>query len=506
MIDFESGVVRIFGEMQESIIRRTAQRISKMDFTVSESSLYEMERLIASGAVFDDAVAEIAKAMDKSKTEVYRIFSEAGLDEYMKENGAPGFMAAGGGMISAGMYHIIRANADKLNLHMMNLTRTTAYRWQEDFIHACDRAYSEVVSGTRSVDSAVMEAVREVSGKGTTVQYPSGHVDTVDVAARRAVRTSVSQTEGQIVEQYLKDYNHDLVDTSAHAGARMRHVPWQGRRFSYSGNDTRYPSFFEETEYGDPAGLKGYNCRHSFFPAYDFMPPAYSEAQLKEMAEASVTYNGEKILLCDANQMQRAYERKIRRTKRELIGLDELRLQQPDNLQAKAEFDKKAMRLKKQRDKLSDFLKQTGLKQDHGKEWELGFDRSLAQKAVWGAKRELTKQTERDIIKEIRKIKGFTTGDIHLKPTKIDVTALSYNEKHVNIEHERNISKEMAISFIKNARISITKRNGITENYFGTEGAAYVNPIEMEIKTAYAKDRFDENVDALMEVLNKYGI
>lgn len=499
----EESVNKIFGEMQDDLIRRMSRRISKMGF-VSETTKYEAERAIAAGAVYEDIVKAVAETSEKSEAEIRRYFDEADWDEYLQRY-APGTVVKVGSMvISGGIYQIICANRDKLNRHILNLTGTTAVRTQESFIKACDKAYSEVISGAVTRDSAVTEAIRDMAREGVTVQYPSGHVDTVDVAAKRAVRTAAAQTAGKITENWIKEHNHDLVETSAHAGARLRHIPWQGKRFSYSGEDKRYPDFVTETEYGNPLGLLGYNCRHLFFPAYDFTEPVYSDEQLREMAEKEVTYNGERIKLYEATGKQRAMERKIRKTKRELIGLDELK--RAGNKDAAREFDKQSLRLRKQREKLSDFLNQTGLKKAGGNEQVIGFDRSVSMKAVHGAKRELTKELERGIIKEIKQIRGFNTGEIHLIPAKIDTTRLGFNEKHVNGEHDRNISKEEAIGFINNARISITKRNGLTENYFSDEGAVYVNPTENEIKTAYKKEQFDDNIKNLMEVLNKYGI
>ena len=61
-------------------------------------------------------------------------------------------------------------------------------------------------------------------------------------------------------------------------------------------------------------------------------------------------------------------------------------------------------------------------------------------------------------------------------------------------------------TYIKNAVISVTKRNGMTKNYYGYEGAVYINPIEKMIKTAFSSSEYTGNLIELMEVLKKYGL
>ena len=56
-----------------------------------------------------------------------------------------------------------------------------------------------------------------------------------------------------------------------------------------------------------------------------------------------------------------------------------------------------------------------------------------------------------------------------------------------------------------NDAVSITKRNGLTENYFNSHGAVYVNPSEKMIKTAFKAGEYKGDTIMIMEVLKKYG-
>ena len=63
------------------------------------------------------------------------------------------------------------------------------------------------------------------------------------------------------------------------------------------------------------------NCRHSFYMfSRGIDERAYSRAQLDEYANARVRVNGKEIPYCEATQRQRAMERRVRDTRRELAG------------------------------------------------------------------------------------------------------------------------------------------------------------------------------------------
>lgn len=92
----------------------------------------------------------------------------------------------------------------------------------------------------------------------------------------------------------------------------------------------------------------------------------------------------------DATQKQRAFERCIRATKRDLSGLDAA-IRETDNQSLKeslqAEFDRKSVLLKKQEARIRDFTHQTGLYRDRAREQSYGFNKSVSQKAVHKAQK-----------------------------------------------------------------------------------------------------------------------
>lgn len=98
----------------------------------------------------------------------------------------------------------------------------------------------------------------------------------------------------------------------------------------------------------------------------------------------------------DATQKQRAFERRIRATKRDLSGLDAA-IKETDNQSLKeslqAEFDRKSVLLKKQEARIRDFTHQTSLYRDRAREQSYGFNKSVSQKAVWSNKHKIIIQS-----------------------------------------------------------------------------------------------------------------
>lgn len=117
------------------------------------------------------------------------------------------------------------------------LPTAKAYQW------ALDAATLKVESGAVSYGQAIKEAVRELASGGLrVVDYESGHRDHVDVAVRRAVMTGVNALNQKYAEQSMEYLGSDLVEVSAHAGARDKdgpngweaHTKWQGRVFRWN--------------------------------------------------------------------------------------------------------------------------------------------------------------------------------------------------------------------------------------------------------------------------------
>ena len=149
-----------------------------------------------------------------------------------------------------------------------------------------------------------------------------GNNGKLDVAVRRNVMTGIGQTTGEICLGYARDMGCDLMEITAHAGARPSHAAWQGQIVSLSGQNG-YLSL-SDIGYGTGGGFKGWNCRHDWYPYFEGSERMYSDKDIKAINDSDIVFSdGSKHTLYEAEQMQRKYERAVRQTRRELCAADE---------------------------------------------------------------------------------------------------------------------------------------------------------------------------------------
>ncbi|MFR5862959.1 MAG: phage minor capsid protein [Flavonifractor plautii] len=240
-----------------------------------------------------------------------------------------------------------------------NLTRTTALDSGERFRAVLDRAWLQVSTGGFDANTAIRNAIKELTRQGlTTVDYASGRTLSVEAAVRMNVVTGINQTALRLQDTLADEMDSDLVETTAHSGARPSHARWQGQVFSRSGKSKKFPDFRRATGYGTGPGLGGWNCRHSFHPYFEGMASTYGAKELKKLEAKSITYNGEKLTEYEASQRQRYIERQIRRWKRE---------QQAMKAAGQPQEEARA-KLKEWRALQTDLVEQTGLKRQYDRE------------------------------------------------------------------------------------------------------------------------------------------
>lgn len=217
--------------------------------------------------------------------------------------------------------NITRSMGFLVNAGRTMLPPAKAYQW------ALDAATLKVESGAISYGQAIKEAVRELASGGLrVVDYESGHRDHVDVAARRAVMTGVSQLCSKYTEQAAEYLETPYYEVSAHAGARdvpgrspwSSHKEWQGKVYSTRSGDI-YPNIYEVCGLGAVDGLEGANCRHRRFPWVEGVSErTYTDEQLAHIDDGlGCTFEGKTYTAYEATQEQRKVERTIRKLKRE---------------------------------------------------------------------------------------------------------------------------------------------------------------------------------------------
>lgn len=491
-------VLELFRQVEEDILEDMARRISKMG-AVTATADWQRWRLEQIQLTRSDITAQLSKLTGLTQQELRRLFQEAAAQAIQADNEiyrAVG-LSPGSPNDSPELLQLLNSGMQQTSGTFQNLTRTTANTATQQFERVLDRAWLQVSSGAFNYQSAIRTAIKSLASAGMqAIQYPTGHIDTLEVAVRRAVLTGVGKTTGEICLAHAEEMGCDLMEITAHPGARPSHMEWQGKIVSLSGRKGYLSK--SDIGYGTGDGFKGWNCRHDWFPYFEGLSEsAYPREKLREYENQTVTYNGKTLSYYDATQQQRYIERQIRRWKREYQMMDAAG---QDTTQA-------SMKLAQWRAAEKDFCKQTGIDRDGFRSQVEGFGRSEASRATWQAKKQLEKEKQDAIIKEeIRKAGGFSEkAKIHLSPRQIDTDTLGFDEQHINKERKHNVTREEAVLWIRNAKISVTVWNGQYERYYGYDGTVYVNVQGYYIRTAYGKNEFQKEVLRILEVLKKYG-
>ena len=336
-------------------------------------ALFYAHKYLAADKLYDKIVARIAKLSGYTEKELRAIFKRAGFESMKDDAAIIGKLGLEVPELATSVVLTGAVNAvfARTNMVLQNLTRSIAYQSQAQFIAAADDAYLAVSTGTLSIDQAIKQGVLTLAEQGVRVlNSQTGRVEQADVAIKRNIWTGINQATGDMTLAMAAEAGTDLVEVSAHPGARnkgsgpMNHESWQGKVYSISGTHPKYEPFIETTGYGTGAGLLGWNCRHSlwlFFEGYE--KPTYTQAELDRVNNAQVTFNGQQMDLYEATQQQRYLERGVRDWKRkqamfEAAGLGE-------------EYAMAGAKIKDWQYRLRDFTKQTGLERRY--EWERVF-------------------------------------------------------------------------------------------------------------------------------------
>lgn len=332
--DAEAVSADLHDDIIKQIVRRLTERLAQgEEFAFSATDKWQIETLQEAGYLAEDIRREIAKHTKTQQVVVKKAYESAGIKqtEYdIKTYRAVGIDTVETLSQSPTYLRILQAAYNRSMQSWNNFTGTTLVRESYKlFIDECDKAYMKVTSGGETLSKAFMEAVDNVARDGVKVRYPSGHVDTVETATARAIRTGVAQACSQVTATRAAENGVHLFLTSAHQGARPTHEPWQGQVFWVDWKElsnriaisapsypeatpeekAKYKEFCKTTDIGTVTGLEGANCRHSYGPFFEGMKNPYE----------GMTFDPK---MYQIEQRARALERRVRKTKRYIEALD----------------------------------------------------------------------------------------------------------------------------------------------------------------------------------------
>lgn len=199
-----------------------------------------------------------------------------------------------------------------------------------------DQAIAGVVYGTFDYNTMIRKVVTQLTNSGLRyVDYASGWHNRVDVAARRAVMTGISQLTGKISDMNAEKLGTEHFEVAWHSGARPSHAVWQGKVWSKK-------ELVTVCGLGTGPGLLGWNCYHEYYPFVKGISERnWTDEWLEEQNRKENTpksFNGKEYTLYEAKQQQRKMETAMRAQREKVVLLKQGGADLDDVMIARAKY------------------------------------------------------------------------------------------------------------------------------------------------------------------------
>jgi hypothetical protein len=324
------NVVKLVEEMELKTIKDISRRIAKnMELTATAD--YQIEMLYRMGYSIKDIEANIAKEMGIASEELEKILLDASRESYKNDQR---IYRDGGKYLptlsdNKPLQSFIKATAKQTKDTFKNFTKTIGIvtshgpvKLTDFYRDTLNSAVLQVGAGVIDHNTAIKNAVITLGNSGIRViEYKSGTTRQIESATRTAVLTGLRQITGHMSIANADMMDQDLMEITAHWGARPEHAEWQGKIVSRSGNPN-YLSL-DDIGYGEVTGFQGANCRHDWFPFFEGVSKRnYTDDELRNFDPPDIEYDGKTYTYYEATQRQRQIERQIRNSKRKIAGYE----------------------------------------------------------------------------------------------------------------------------------------------------------------------------------------
>lgn len=315
----DKQIQKYLTRLENDVLRDVARHLKTATAKNQMEALVDLDH-----SVFTMAM-KLSEFSDKSLSEIIDIMDDAGIKSYYddKELYSKGKKHLPDYQDNLSAMKFVEAIKRQSEHDFKNITKTTGITGKglRDFYRTeLSQAVLNLRSGAFSSDQIIRQMVNKCADRGlVTINYASGRTMRMEAAVRMCINTGFRQLTTQMGFMNAELVGQDLMEISAHAGARPTHQEWQGQIVSLSGR----PNYLSLNDigYGSADGFSGVNCRHSWYPYFEgISEPAYSDyEELK-----SFEYKGKTYTEYDANQYVRKLENSIKKEKRKITMYDEL--------------------------------------------------------------------------------------------------------------------------------------------------------------------------------------
>ena len=326
-----SKIASRYQDLEERIMQDIVRRIVKAG-EITSTADWQINRLRILGYSSEDIEKEIKKALNASYPEMFELYDKVINWEYVRNKdiyeqiNAEYIPFEENGQLKQITEAIIDQSFDDLE----NVTNSLGFYLDygngkkvltplsQVYTKYLDAACYDIVTGAFDYNSVLRRVVTQLTNSGLRqIDYSSGRANRVDVAARRAVMTAVSQITGKISEYNAQKLGTEYFEVEWHAGARPTHAVWQGRVWSKE-------QLYSVCGLGTVTGLLGVNCYHTYYPFFPGISQRnwsddWLEEQNRKEAEPK-SFDGKEYTLYEAKQRQRQMETAMR-AQREKVKL-----------------------------------------------------------------------------------------------------------------------------------------------------------------------------------------
>lgn len=326
-----SKIASRYQDLEERIMQDIVRRIMKAG-EITSTADWQINRLRILGYSSEDIEKEIKKTLNASYPEMFELYDKVINWEYVRNKGiyeqinAEYIPFEENGQLKQITEAIIDQSFDDLE----NVTNSLGFYLDygngkkvltplsQVYTKYLDAACYDIVTGAFDYNSVLRRVVTQLTNSGLRqIDYSSGRANRVDVAARRAVMTAVSQITGKISEYNAQKLGTEYFEVEWHAGARPTHAVWQGRVWSKE-------QLYSVCGLGTVTGLLGVNCYHTYYPFFPGISQRnwsddWLEEQNRKEAEPK-SFDGKEYTLYEAKQRQRQMETAMR-AQREKVKL-----------------------------------------------------------------------------------------------------------------------------------------------------------------------------------------
>ena len=338
-----------FSDLEMRIMEDIVRRI-RQSGEITSTADWQINRLKILGYSSEDIEQMLKEALDKSYPEMFELYDKVIDWEYVRNKDI--YEQINAEFIpyedNEELQQITEALIRQSSEELKNITKSLGFYLDygtgkpvltplaEVYQKYLNAACMDIVSGAFDYNSVLRRVVTQLTNSGLRqIEYASGRANRVDVAARRAVMTGVSQLSGKISEMNARKLGTEHFEVEWHAGARPTHATWQGRVWSKEELRT-------VCGLGSVTGLLGANCYHTYYPfilgisARNWTDEWLEEQNRKE--NTPKTFNDKEYTLYEAKQRQRQMETCMR-AQREKVQLLKRGGADPDDIMiAKAKY------------------------------------------------------------------------------------------------------------------------------------------------------------------------